>query len=153
MIRLLVFALLVLALGAGFAWLADRPGELSIVWEGQRADMSLMVAATAVVSLVAQLRMFLRTAGQHNLALFGAGHLGRAIASSHIFADHGFTVVAIFDNDPAKIGENVGNVAVRPVDAWPTALGELLPVRSGVVIDPGADGVVGHLRQVEAALA
>ena len=53
MIRLLVFALLVLALGAGFAWLADRPGELSIVWEGQRADMSLMVAATAVVSLVA----------------------------------------------------------------------------------------------------
>jgi HemY protein len=53
MIRILVFALLVLALGAGFAWLADRPGELSVVWQGQRADMSLMVAATLVVSLVA----------------------------------------------------------------------------------------------------
>ncbi|GAA4172727.1 heme biosynthesis protein HemY [Shinella granuli] len=53
MIRILVFALFVLALAAGFAWLADRPGELSIIWQGQRADMSLMVAATLVVSLVA----------------------------------------------------------------------------------------------------
>jgi HemY protein len=53
MIRILVFALFVLALAAGFAWLADRPGELSIVWQGQRADMSLMVAATLVVSLLA----------------------------------------------------------------------------------------------------
>lgn len=53
MIRILVFALFVLALAGGFAWLADRPGELSIIWQGQRADMSLMVAATLVVSLVA----------------------------------------------------------------------------------------------------
>ncbi|MFT4162670.1 heme biosynthesis protein HemY [Shinella sp.] len=53
MFRILVFILFVLALAAGFAWLADRPGELSIIWQGQRADMSLMVAATLVVSLVA----------------------------------------------------------------------------------------------------
>ena len=33
--------------------LADRPGELSVIWQGQRADMSLMVAATLVVSLIA----------------------------------------------------------------------------------------------------
>src|SRR5439155_26492952 len=42
-----------------------------------------------VDSLVSQIRKILRTAGQHNIALFGAGHLGRAIASSDIFADHG----------------------------------------------------------------
>lgn len=53
MTRLLFFVLLVLALGAGFAWLADRPGELSIIWQGQRVAMSLMVAATITVSLVA----------------------------------------------------------------------------------------------------
>ena len=51
-LRILVFALFVLALAGGFAWLADRPGELSIIWQGQRADMSLMVAATLIVSLI-----------------------------------------------------------------------------------------------------
>ena len=69
-----------------------------------------------VDSLVTQIRKILRTAGQHNIALFGAGHLGRAIASSEIFADHGFRVVAIFDTDPAKVGEQVGQHAVRHND-------------------------------------
>ena len=66
-----------------------------------------------VDSLVSQIRKILRTTGQHNIALFGAGHLGKAIASSDIFADHGFRVVAIFDPDPEKIGEKVGNANVR----------------------------------------
>jgi redox-sensing transcriptional repressor len=69
-----------------------------------------------VDSLVTQIRKILRTSGQHNIALFGAGHLGRAIASSDIFADHGFRVVAMFDTDPAKIGEEINGVAVRHVD-------------------------------------
>jgi redox-sensing transcriptional repressor len=61
-----------------------------------------------VDSLVSQIRKILRTSGQHNIALFGAGHLGKAIASSDIFADHGFRVVAIFDTDAGKVGEPVG---------------------------------------------
>ena len=66
-----------------------------------------------VESLVSQIRKILRTAGQHNIALLGAGHLGKAIASSDIFADHGFRVVAIFDVDPAKVGSRIGSHAVR----------------------------------------
>jgi redox-sensing transcriptional repressor len=70
-----------------------------------------------VDSLVSQIRKILRTAGQHNIALFGAGHLGRAIASSDIFADHGFRVVAIFDADPSKVGDKVTDqLVVRPYD-------------------------------------
>jgi redox-sensing transcriptional repressor len=61
-----------------------------------------------VDSLVSQIRKILRTAGQHNIALFGAGHLGQAIACSDIFADHGFRVVAIFDTDESKVGQSVG---------------------------------------------
>ena len=57
-----------------------------------------------VDSLVSQIRKILRTAGQHNIALFGAGHLGKAIAGSDIFADHGFRVVAIFDTDRRRSG-------------------------------------------------
>jgi redox-sensing transcriptional repressor len=69
-----------------------------------------------VDSLVSQIRKILRTAGQHNIALFGAGHLGKAIASSDIFADHGFRVVAIFDTDPRKVGQKIGNQRVRHND-------------------------------------
>jgi redox-sensing transcriptional repressor len=69
-----------------------------------------------VDSLVSQIRKILRTAGQHNIVLFGAGHLGKAIASSDIFADHGFRVVAIFDANPKKVGTKVGSQTVRAVD-------------------------------------
>jgi redox-sensing transcriptional repressor len=64
-------------------------------------------------SLVAQIRKILRTAGQHNIALFGAGNLGQAIASSDIFADHGFRIVAMFDVDPDLVGTQVGGLPVR----------------------------------------
>ncbi|MBX9457052.1 MAG: heme biosynthesis protein HemY [Rhizobium sp.] len=52
MIRIVVFLLLILALGFGFSWLADRPGELYIIWQGQRVSMTLMVAAVLVTMLV-----------------------------------------------------------------------------------------------------
>jgi redox-sensing transcriptional repressor len=69
-----------------------------------------------VDSLVSQIRKILRTSGQHNIALFGAGNLGTAIASSDIFADHGFRVVAIFDSAPGKVGTSVGTRIVRHTD-------------------------------------
>ena len=69
-----------------------------------------------------QIRKILRTAGQHNIALFGAGHLGKAIASSDIFADHGFRVVAIFDADPRKVGSKVGSQKVRDVEDVPAVV-------------------------------
>src|SRR5215207_6243570 len=69
-----------------------------------------------VESLVSEIRKILRTAGQHNIALFGAGHLGQAIASSDIFADHGFRIVAMFDVDPSVIGNHIGGLEVRPFD-------------------------------------
>jgi redox-sensing transcriptional repressor len=66
-----------------------------------------------VESLVTQIRKILRTSGQHNIALFGAGHLGTAIATSDIFADHGFRVVAVFDRDRDKVGTEIGSLRVR----------------------------------------
>jgi HemY protein len=53
MIRILFYLVVVLALGFGFSWLAERPGDLFVIWEGKRIEMSLMVAATIVVVLVA----------------------------------------------------------------------------------------------------
>jgi redox-sensing transcriptional repressor len=66
-----------------------------------------------VESLVGEIRKILRTSGRHNIALFGAGNLGQAIAGSDIFADHGFQIVAMFDVDSEVVGSEVGSLRVR----------------------------------------
>jgi redox-sensing transcriptional repressor len=63
-------------------------------------------------SLIAEIRKILRTQGQHNIALFGAGRLGQAIASSTIFADHGFNIAGAFDSDASKVGDPIGNTTI-----------------------------------------
>ncbi len=63
--------------------------------------------------LLGEIRKILRTQGQHNIALFGAGRLGQAIADSTVFADHGFNITAVFDVDPAKVGTRIGKSVVH----------------------------------------
>jgi redox-sensing transcriptional repressor len=63
-------------------------------------------------SLLGEIRGILRTQGQHNIALVGAGRLGQAIASSPIFAEHGINIAAVFDSDPSKVGTQVGGVTI-----------------------------------------
>ena len=53
-------------------------------------------------SLLGEIRKILRTQGQHNIALIGAGRLGQAIASSAIFAEHGINIAAVFDTGPGE---------------------------------------------------
>jgi redox-sensing transcriptional repressor len=70
-------------------------------------------------SLLGEIRKILRTQGQHNIVLVGAGRLGEAIASSPIFAEHGINVAAVVDTDPEKAGRPVGNVEVSPYGQLP----------------------------------
>ena len=67
-------------------------------------------------ALLDEIRQILRTQGQHNIALVGAGRLGSAIASSPIFAEHGINVAAIFDIDPEKIGQSIGDLRISSND-------------------------------------
>ena len=69
-----------------------------------------------VDSLLGEIRKILRTQGQHNIALVGAGHLVHAIASSPIFAEHGIHVAAVFDSDPEKVGAVLGGVPVSSLE-------------------------------------
>jgi redox-sensing transcriptional repressor len=77
-------------------------------------------------SLLGEIRKILRTQGQHNIALIGAGRLGQAIASSPIFAEHGINIAAVFDTDPAKLGApvGVGNVTVSEYGRLPDTVRE-----------------------------
>jgi redox-sensing transcriptional repressor len=87
--------------------------------------------------LIGQIRKILRTSGQHNIALFGAGNLGLAIASSGVFADHGFRISAIFDVEPTKVGLRVGDLTVRHYTELPQVIGED-GIMVGVLAVPGA---------------
>ena len=62
--------------------------------------------------LLTEIRKILRTQGQHNIALIGAGRLGQAVASSPIFAEHGINIAAVFDVDPDKVGRPIGDLSV-----------------------------------------
>src|SRR5579862_3655447 len=66
----------------------------------------------SIDGLLGEIRKILRTQGQHNIALVGAGNLGQAIAGSSIFAEHGISIAAVFDVDPRKIGTPIGQVEV-----------------------------------------
>lgn len=59
MIRILVYLALIFAAAAGFAWLADRPGEISLVWQGYEITTSLMVGAVALAALFVLLAILL----------------------------------------------------------------------------------------------
>jgi redox-sensing transcriptional repressor len=100
-----------------------------------------------VDSLVSQIRKILRTSGQHNIALVGAGHLGQAIAGSDIFADHGFRVVAVFDTDPGKAGKPISEqLKIRPIEELDDVVREEKIV-VGVIAVPtaAAQGVADRL--------
>jgi len=67
----------------------------------------------SIDSLLGEIRKILRTQGQHNIALVGAGRLGQAIASSAIFAEHGINIAAVFDSSPTMIGGDIGGATVE----------------------------------------
>jgi len=83
----------------------------------------------SVDGLLAEIRKILRTQGQHNIALVGAGRLGQAIASSPIFAEHGINIAAVFDKDPELVGRDIGSATV--LDA--STLGDVVREKSIVV--------------------
>ena len=49
MIRLVLFFVILFAAAAGFAWLADRPGEVAVNWMGYRIETDLTVALIGLV--------------------------------------------------------------------------------------------------------
>ena len=55
MIRIVLFLIVVGALSLGVAWLADRPGDVVITWQGLRIETSLMVLGAAVLAAMAVL--------------------------------------------------------------------------------------------------
>jgi redox-sensing transcriptional repressor len=89
-------------------------------------------------ALIGEIRGILRTSGQHNIALVGAGRLGQAIAGSSIFADHGFHIVTIFDDDPSKVGTELRGVAIRSTGELAAQVAEHNIIAAVIAVPAGA---------------
>ncbi len=78
-----------------------------------------------VAYLCKQLEKILKVDCIWPVVLVGAGYLGHALASYNGFENRGFRIVALFDNDPQKIGQRVGeSLVVEPIQKLSASIAE-----------------------------
>src|SRR4051812_12276065 len=75
-----------------------------------------------VEDLIGQVRRILGTDKVWNVVLIGAGNLGRALSAYRGFDAKGFRLVAVFDNDPTKVGKKLGPFLIQPLTDLPAAV-------------------------------
>lgn len=106
MVRVLVYLLVMAALAAGAVWLADRPGEVAVVWQGYRIETTVAIAAIGVVML-AMLAMLAWAAIRFVFGLPGAfSFASRARRRARGFEAVSRGMVAIGAGDPVAAGRH-----------------------------------------------
>src|SRR5262249_50126654 len=100
----------------------------------------------ATDELIAAIRKALGIDREWKAVMVGVGNLARALLRYRGFQQQGFRLVALCDNDPTKIGENIDGLTIRPLaelSAAVTSTGAEL----GIVTVPAdaAQGVVDQL--------
>jgi redox-sensing transcriptional repressor len=88
-----------------------------------------------VDELIAQVKRILGTDKTWNVILIGAGNLGRALIAYRGFDAKGFKLVAVLDNDPAKIGRKHGSFTIQPLDSLEETI-RTLAVRLAILTVP-----------------
>ena len=102
-----------------------------------------------VPELAERLRQILGLGRRYRVAMIGAGKIGSALVQYRGFTQRGFDIVAIFDNDPSKIGTQWNGLTVLPIDRLEQEL-KSQQVDMAVLVTPGdaaqsvADRVVGQ---------
>jgi redox-sensing transcriptional repressor len=72
-----------------------------------------------VAYLIHQIRRELGLTQHWPVVIVGIGNLGHALANYRGFAERGFRAAALLDNDPAKVGEEVAGLRIRPLGDLP----------------------------------
>jgi redox-sensing transcriptional repressor len=70
-----------------------------------------------VAELTQRMRRILGLERDWRVVIVGIGKIGSALAQYEGFQQRGFRVVGLYDSDPAKIGRDVYDLPVRPIDA------------------------------------
>ncbi|WP_156640154.1 heme biosynthesis protein HemY [Bosea sp. PAMC 26642] len=106
MVRVLIYLVIMAALAAGAVWLADRPGEVAVLWQGYRIETSVAIAAIGVV-LLAMLAMLAWAAIRFVFGLPNAfSFASRARRRARGFEAVSRGMVAIGAGDPVAAGRH-----------------------------------------------
>lgn len=91
-----------------------------------------------VEELIVRIRGILGTDHLWNALLVGAGNLGRALVRYRGFIRKGFRIVAVFDNNPAKVGQRIGmppELEILPLDELKQVIAER-DIRMAIIAVP-----------------
>jgi redox-sensing transcriptional repressor len=94
--------------------------DLSYFGEFGRRGLGYEVAA-----LRGHIQEILGIRRQRPTVVIGAGNLGTALARYPGFSAHGFQVVGIYDNYPARVGQRLGNLKIRSIRDLPRDVEDL----------------------------
>ena len=118
--------------------LAERVGATSAQ---VRKDLSLFGSfgqrgrGYEVAELIDTLERILGLERRWRVAIVGVGKLGSALLGYEELARRGFDVVAAFDEDPSKVGIELGGVAVSPIGSLATVVRERA-IEIGIIATP-----------------
>ncbi len=101
--------------------------------------------------LISKLREILKVDRVWEVTVVGMGDIGHAIARYPGFTDQGFRISMVFDNNPAKIGEKVGNFVVQDTKEL-TAAVHKAGIRIAMLCVPAADAQQVANQLVEAGI-
>jgi redox-sensing transcriptional repressor len=90
-----------------------------------------------VAYLVHQIRRELGLTQHWPIVIAGIGNLGHALANYRGFPERGFSVAALVDVDPSKVGQRVGQLPVHHVDELPELV-RSLGIAIGVIATPAS---------------
>ncbi len=119
-----------------------------------------------VEELIGRIKAILGTDKIWNVVVVGAGNIGQALSTYRGFLKKGFRIVGVFDNNPAKVGQRIGDppgMEILPLDRLSEVVASQ-EVRMGIVAVPAevaqqvaevllAAGVRGILNFAPASLA
>ncbi|GAB2692094.1 redox-sensing transcriptional repressor Rex [Paenibacillus thermoaerophilus] len=88
--------------------------------------------------LIEKIRNILKLNRIIPVALVGAGNLGRALCNYNAYLRDNMKIVAVFDASPDKIGQQINNLTVQPMEALAARMAEL-KVRIGIITVPAAE--------------
>ena len=108
-----------------------------------RKDVSLIgykgkpKAGYSVLGLKMAIEESLGINHENTAILIGAGHLGSALSQYPGLAQYGLRIVAIFDNDPGKVGSILGAFTILPMESLPQVV-RSFEVRIAIICVPKA---------------